>query len=102
MPVVVNDDVLVPGLAQSAGDEGFGGLLDDLGVDRCAEHVPTVPAHWGRCSKHGSTPQQVVLGVAILMASIPGSVDRLGWEAIDQISECLINALMEAGLIKPV
>jgi len=47
-PGVVDDEVVVAGVAHAIFDHGFGGFADDAFVDVAGEGVPAVPAHgWG-------------------------------------------------------
>jgi len=50
-PVVIDHDLLVASVTQSAAHKGIGRLFDDLSIDGGAEHVPIASVHGGRGSQ---------------------------------------------------
>ena len=57
LPAVVDDDVLIAGVAQPVRRHGVGGFLDELGAHVAPEVVPAVPAH-GRRAGHAVVEQR--------------------------------------------
>ena len=56
LPKVIDEDILVAGVAQPAFHHGIGGLLDELLGYVALEHVPRHPAHgrgWGQLATLG-------------------------------------------------
>ncbi len=51
-PAVVDDQIFVPGIAQTRSDHRVGGLANHLFVDVIGEGVPGIPAHRRGSSQH--------------------------------------------------